>query len=111
MAAGGIALTRSRCGLMHLFPYLVLPQGAPKGARLTAWCLHRVLSKNARKSSRELVRERFMSSNLMTVKCGVPSLPFHSTTCKSNVISCAEITKMSRYFDSVGLVLFCYLSL
>lgn len=38
-------------------------------------------------------------------------LPFHCTTCKSNVISCAEVTKMSRYFDSVGLVLFCYLSL
>ncbi|XP_015735616.1 uncharacterized protein LOC107322262 isoform X1 [Coturnix japonica] len=50
--------------LMCLLPYLVLPQGALKGARLSAWCLHRVQSKNARKSSRESLQDSNTPSGL-----------------------------------------------
>lgn len=40
------------------FPFLALPWRALMGAHLTACCLHQVLSKNTRKSSRESVRYR-----------------------------------------------------
>lgn len=50
------------------------------------------------------MRERFISSNIITVKCGVPriAIPPHA---RASLIS-VEITKMSRYFDSLGLVFF-----
>lgn len=48
--------------IMDVFPFLALPPRALTGARLTAWCLHPVLSKNASKSSGESVREGFRAS-------------------------------------------------
>lgn len=66
-AAGSLArleagLGSELCWIMDVFPFLALPPRALMGARSTAWCLHPVLSKNARKSSGESVREAFMAS-------------------------------------------------
>ncbi|XP_068065575.1 uncharacterized protein [Anomalospiza imberbis] len=52
------------CWIMDVFPILALPPRALMGARWTAWCLHPVLSKNARKSSGESLQDLSTRSGL-----------------------------------------------
>lgn len=76
------------CWIMDVFPFLALPPRALMGARLTAWCLHPVLSKNARKSSGELVREGFMASATISyTHRGIAGILFWSTTCRMQLNS------------------------
>lgn len=87
------------CRIMDVFPFLALPPRALMGARSTAWCLHPVLSKNARKSSGESVREGFVDS--ATISHTVEYQEFCSGPPHAgfDLIPFVEVTKMKKYFD------------
>lgn len=85
--------------IMDVFPFLALPLRALTGARSTAWCLHPVLSKNARKSSGESVREGFKASAAISHTMEYQEFCSGSSHAGSDLIPFVEVTKLKRYFD------------
>lgn len=85
------------CRIMDVFPFLALPPRALTGARLTAWCLHPVLSKNARKSLGESVREGFVASATISHTVEYQEFCSGPAHAGSDLIPFVEVTKRERY--------------
>lgn len=84
------------CWIMDVFPFLALPPRALMGARSTAWCLHPVLNRNARKSSGESVREGFMASVTTSHTTEYQEFCSGPPHAGSDLIPFVEVAKMKR---------------